>query len=71
MVRRSGGQLAETCTGVTAPMIAAATEALLSEGKSGVLTISQVLEPAELLAGRKKTHRLALEQAASHDHQPS
>jgi len=57
--------------GVTAPMIVATAQALLSEPKSGVLTISQVVEPADLLVGLHETHWLEIEQGATHDLKPS
>jgi hypothetical protein len=57
--------------GVTAPMIVAATEALLTARKSGVLTISQVVEPADLLLGLQETHWLTVEHDATQDLEPS
>jgi hypothetical protein len=47
--------------GITAPMIVGATRALLSRRQSGVVTVSQVAPPTDLIARLQRTHWLTVE----------
>jgi Saccharopine dehydrogenase NADP binding domain len=53
--------------GVTAPMIVAAARALSAEPRAGVLAVSQVVSPTDVLAQLEHTHGLTVEREVAAD----